>query len=402
MGLLKSLFGNMGVQQEIPEKKIIIRDVGPNPAQVISIIQNYYPEDADQVSMLVNENMMEGNATVCRLSPTESLYELQQALDAAGASTFIQKNWTDEENARAIAEIGIFSLGGQPDQVMECYHEILGLDRRDLKLKLLKDISDENGFLISTTRERAETLKAALDELGADAEIDVTWDEDAQASLIVFSTGNMKDYSSFRDDIIRDYLHVVSKELSYSNYKDISEEEPAIIDGVCSSLRYLRNEIDRAGGETAIVFDTDRSVAAALYIMDAGSDKSKILKILQKYLGISIAEANEQVNELVIGKSQLVKGYLGLLKDMKKELDALRVQTELMLDFDEEEDEEEELENPSALHCSNCGAELASGTKFCPKCGTKVEEAQKMFCPQCGNEIMPGAKFCTKCGARCM
>lgn len=399
MGFMKSLFGNKGVQQEIPEKKIIIRDVGPNPAQVISIIQNYYPEDADQVSMLVNENMMEGNATVCRLSPTESLYELQQALDAAGASTFIQKNWTDEENARAIADIGIFSLGGQPDQVMECYHEILGLDRRDLELKLLKDISDENGFLISTTRERAETLKAALDELGADAEINVTWDEDAQASLIVFSTGNMKEYL-FSDDIRRAYLHVVSKEISGANFKDISDEEPAIIDGVCSSLVYLRDEIDRAGGETAIVFDTDQSVAAALYIMDVGSDKSKILKILQKYLGISIAEANEQVNELVIGKSQLIKGYLGLLKDMKKELDALRVKTELMLDFEEEEDEE--FENFSALHCNNCGAELASGTKFCPKCGTKVEEAQKMFCPQCGNEIMPGAKFCTKCGARCM
>lgn len=399
MGFMKSLFGNMGVQQEIPEKKIIIRDVGPNPAQVISIIQNYYPEDADQVSMLVNENMMEGNATVCRLSPTESLYELQQALDAAGASTFIQKNWTDEENARAIADIVIFSLGGQPDQVMECYHEILGLDRRDLELKLLKDISDENGFLISTTRERAETLKAALDELGADAEIDVTWDEDAQASLIVFSTRNMKEYL-FSDDIRRAYLHVVSKEISGANFKDISDEEPAIIDGVCSSLVYLRDEIDRAGGETVIVFDTDQSVAAALYIMDVGSDKSKILKILQKYLGISIAEANEQVNELVIGKSQVVKGYLGLLKDMKKELDALRVKTELMLDFEEEEDEE--FENFSALHCNNCGAELASGTKFCPKCGTKVEEAQKMFCSQCGNEIMPGAKFCTKCGARCM
>ena len=399
MGFMKSLFGNKGVQQEIPEKKIIIRDVGPNPAQVISIIQNYYPEDANQVSILVNENMMEGTATVCRLSPTESLYELQQALDAAGASTFIQKNWTDEENARAIADIVIFSLGGQPEQVMECYHEILGLDRRDLELKLLKDISDENGFLISTTRERAETLKAALDELGADAEVDVTWDEDAQASLIVFSTGNMKEYL-FSDDIRRAYLHVVSKEISGANFKDISDEEPAIIDGVCSSLVYLRDEIDRASGETAIVFDTDQSVAAALYIMDVGSDKSKILKILQKYLGISIAEANEQVNELVIGKSQLIKGYLGLLKDMKKELDALRIKTELMLDFEEEEDEE--FENFSALHCNNCGAELASGTKFCPKCGTKVEEAQKMFCPQCGNEIMPGAKFCTKCGARCM
>lgn len=61
------------------------------------------------------------------------------------------------------------------------------------------------------------------------------------------------------------------------------------------------------------------------------------------------------------------------------------VKTELMLDFEEEEDEE--FENFSALHCNNCGAELASGTKFCPKCGTKVEEAQKMFCPQCGNEL---------------
>ena len=162
----------------------------------------------------------------------------------------------------------------------------------------------------------------------------------------------------------------------------------------------MRDEIDRAGGETVIVFDFVQSVVVLLYIMDVGSDKSKILKILQKYLGISIAEANEQVNELVIGKSQVVKGYLGLLKDMKKELDALRVKTELMLDFEEEE--EEEFENFSALHCNNCGAELASGTKFCPKCGTKVEEAQKMFCPQCGNEIMPGAKFCTKCGARCM
>ena len=45
MGFMKSLFGNMGVQQEIPEKKIIIRDVGPNPAQVISIIQNYRSEE---------------------------------------------------------------------------------------------------------------------------------------------------------------------------------------------------------------------------------------------------------------------------------------------------------------------------------------------------------------------
>lgn len=55
------------------------------------------------------------------------------------------------------------------------------------------------------------------------------------------------------DDIRRAYLHVVSKEISGANFKDISDEEPAIIDGVCSSLVYLRDEIDRAGGETVIV-----------------------------------------------------------------------------------------------------------------------------------------------------
>lgn len=41
MGFMKSLFGNKGVQQEIPEYRIVITDVGPNPVQIISIIQKY-------------------------------------------------------------------------------------------------------------------------------------------------------------------------------------------------------------------------------------------------------------------------------------------------------------------------------------------------------------------------
>lgn len=48
--------------------------------------------------------------------------------------------------------------------------------------------------------------------------------------------------------------------------------------------------------------------------------------------------------------------------------------------------------------CSNCGAALAPGAKFCPECGTKV--AQKAFCTECGAELKPGSKFCAECGAK--
>lgn len=47
---------------------------------------------------------------------------------------------------------------------------------------------------VSTTKERAETLKEVLDELGADTELEVTWDIEAEASLIVLSTGRMDKY----------------------------------------------------------------------------------------------------------------------------------------------------------------------------------------------------------------
>ena len=48
------------------------------------------------------------------------------------------------------------------------------------------------------------------------------------------------------------------------------------------------------------------------------------------------------------------------------------------------------------MKCSNCGAELAEGAKFCGECGTKVVKA--MFCPECGAKCAPGAKFCGECG----
>ena len=48
------------------------------------------------------------------------------------------------------------------------------------------------------------------------------------------------------------------------------------------------------------------------------------------------------------------------------------------------------------MKCSNCGAELADGAKFCGECGTKVPTSNK--CPECGAVCAPGGKFCSECG----
>ena len=47
--------------------------------------------------------------------------------------------------------------------------------------------------------------------------------------------------------------------------------------------------------------------------------------------------------------------------------------------------------------CSNCGAELDEGAKFCMECGTPVPQVKK--CIQCGMELPLKARFCFGCGA---
>ncbi len=54
--------------------------------------------------------------------------------------------------------------------------------------------------------------------------------------------------------------------------------------------------------------------------------------------------------------------------------------------------------NAGGAACSNCGAALPAGAKFCSECGTKVNA--KRFCTNCGKEIAVGAKFCPECGSK--
>lgn len=46
--------------------------------------------------------------------------------------------------------------------------------------------------------------------------------------------------------------------------------------------------------------------------------------------------------------------------------------------------------------CSECGADLPAGAKFCFQCGKAVPSAS--FCIHCGQPLPSGAKFCPSCG----
>ncbi len=52
-------------------------------------------------------------------------------------------------------------------------------------------------------------------------------------------------------------------------------------------------------------------------------------------------------------------------------------------------------EEMSVSVCSNCGALLSAGDKFCAECGLNVNENK---CPTCGNEIEPSWEICKICG----
>ena len=47
------------------------------------------------------------------------------------------------------------------------------------------------------------------------------------------------------------------------------------------------------------------------------------------------------------------------------------------------------------MNCSQCGAEIAEGLKFCTQCGAETGQC----CPCCGAKLEQGVKFCGVCGA---
>ena len=67
--------------------------------------------------------------------------------------------------------------------------------------------------------------------------------------------------------------------------------------------------------------------------------------------------------------------------------------------------------------CSKCGSNIPDDSKFCVRCGNKIEKVEaaepanppkgeevkspaEILCPGCGTVLNPGAKFCAKCGMK--
>ncbi|HEX9564200.1 MAG TPA: protein kinase [Gemmatimonadaceae bacterium] len=51
--------------------------------------------------------------------------------------------------------------------------------------------------------------------------------------------------------------------------------------------------------------------------------------------------------------------------------------------------------SPASRPCTNCGAEVISGDRFCASCGNAVGRT----CQECGTPLMSGDRFCVSCGA---
>lgn len=102
-------------------------------------------------------------------------------------------------------------------------------------------------------------------------------------------------------------------------------------------------------------------------------------------------------------KAEAIKEFERQIKEKEQEI--LEVQAKA-----QQEIEGLKAESKTTNVCE-CGAIIPEGSKFCVKCGKKVEikeEAQTEKAPstsqhcECGAVIPPGAKFCVKCGRRLM
>lgn len=117
------------------------------------------------------------------------------------------------------------------------------------------------------------------------------------------------------------------------------------------------------------------------------------------------ARLNNEVNAIFISVGKAIYSKDPYSKEFRKQFEAVK-----------EKNAEIERLNVliSALEdkvaCKQCGEMVSKDSKFCDKCGSKIDlpvpepetvQAEEVYiCKSCGAELIDAARFCDKCGAK--
>lgn len=101
--------------------------------------------------------------------------------------------------------------------------------------------------------------------------------------------------------------------------------------------------------------------------------------------------------ERIKGKCEAIAGVDRQIKEKEEELTQIHLKAQ------------QELGMPKTVSVCACGAPIYEDTKFCGKCGKKVEvlprkiveeETTPAICPHCNAQLTPDARFCANCGGK--
>ncbi len=141
-------------------------------------------------------------------------------------------------------------------------------------------------------------------------------------------------------------------------------------------------------------------------IQDVSKEATKKAKDLSGQVTVNsqMKEHENQLNQLytTLGKAY----YEGFQEEADSRFQEYTSQIKILLG-NIEEDKLKLRELKGLQLCANCGAEVDKNATHCPQCGTQLREPspveaapQTTFCPGCGEPVTPGSKFCGKCGAK--
>jgi len=97
------------------------------------------------------------------------------------------------------------------------------------------------------------------------------------------------------------------------------------------------------------------------------------------------------------------KNFYKKNKDSVSKDEVERMKAEVIAGAKQEESQKasaEKLQDEEELVCSNCGAKLPVGVKFCMECGAPAPKPHPTHCPNCGKKLPDCAKFCMECGTK--